>query len=100
MAQMKGQNKTPEKLNKAEITNLSHEELKTLVIRMPKELPEYGDNIKEEMKATLNEMKKNLQGTNSEGEEVRIQINDLEQKKEKTIQKNKDTKETLGELQM
>ena len=55
---------------------------------------------KEEMKATLNEMKKNLQGTNSEGEEVRIQINDLEQKKEKTIQKNKDTKETLGELQM
>ena len=30
------------------------------------------------MKATLSEIKKNPQGTNSEGKEARIQINDLE----------------------
>ena len=39
MAQMKEQNKTPEKeLNKMEISNLSDAEFKTLVIRMLKEL--------------------------------------------------------------
>ena len=39
MAQVKGQNKTPEKeLNETEITNLSDAEFETLVIRMPKEL--------------------------------------------------------------
>ena len=64
-----------------EITNLSDAELKTLVIRMLKELIEYGNNIKEEMKVTLSEIKKNLQGTNSEGEEAGIQINNLEHKK-------------------
>ena len=32
------------------------------------------------------ERKKNIQGTNSEGEEPRIQINDLEQKEEISIQ--------------
>ena len=41
MAQMKGQIKTPEKeLNEREINNLSNSELKTLVIRMLKELSE------------------------------------------------------------
>ena len=41
MAQMKEQIKTPEKeLNKMEISNLSHAEFKTLVIRMLKELSE------------------------------------------------------------
>ena len=62
---------------------------------MPKELPEYGDNIKEEMKATLNEMKKNLQGTNSEGEEVRIQINNLEHKEEISIQPEQQEKRRI-----
>ena len=66
MAQMKEQNKTPEKeLNKTEITNLSDAEFKTLVIRMLKDLTEYSSNIKGEMKVTLSEIKKNLQGTNS-----------------------------------
>ena len=66
MAQMKEQNKTPVKeLNKMETANLSDAELKTLVIRMLKELIEYGNNIKEE--TTLSEIKKNLQETNSEG---------------------------------
>ena len=41
MDQIKNQNKTPEKeLNETEISNLSDEEFKTLVIRMLKELTE------------------------------------------------------------
>ena len=65
---MKEQNKTPEKeLNKMEITNLSDAESKTLVIRMLKELTEYGNNIKEEIKVSLTEINKILQGINSEG---------------------------------
>ena len=47
MAQMKEENKTPEKeLNKMEISNISDAEFKTLVIRMLKELIEYGNSIK------------------------------------------------------
>ena len=54
---------------------------------------------------TLSEIKKNLQGTNSEGKEAGIQINDLEHKKgknnqseqqeEKRIQKNEDSISSL-----
>ena len=47
MAQMEEENKTPEKeLNKTEISNLSDAEIKTLVIRMLKELTEYGNKMK------------------------------------------------------
>ena len=47
MTQMKEQNKTPEKeLNKMEITKLSDAEFKIMVIRTPKELPEYRNSIK------------------------------------------------------
>ena len=56
---------------------------------MLKELIEYGNKIKktlEEMKVTLSEIKKNLQGTNSGGDEAGIQINDIENKKEISIQ--------------
>ena len=61
MAKMKKKNKTPEKeLSETEIANLPDAEFKTLVIRMLKELVDYGINIKEEMKATLSEIKKNL----------------------------------------
>ena len=87
MAQMKEQNKTPEKeLNKREISNLSDAEFKMLVIKMLRELTGYGNNIKEEIKVTLSEIKKNPQRNNSEGEEDRIQINDLERKEEINIQ--------------
>ena len=56
---MKEWNKTPEKeLSDKEIANLSDAEFKTLVIRMSKET-EYGKNIREEMKITLTEIKKN-----------------------------------------
>ena len=71
MVQMKEQNKTPEKeLNETEVNNLSDTEFKTLVIRMFKELTEYGNNIKktqEEMKFTLSEIKKNLQEPTVDG---------------------------------
>ena len=68
MAQMKEQNKTPEKeLSETEIANLLDTEIKTLVIRVLRELPEYDKKIKEEMKVTLNEIKKNLQGTKVKG---------------------------------
>ena len=56
------------------------------MIKILKELTEYGNNIKEDMKVTLSEIEKNPQGTNSEGKEVGIQINDLEHKEEINIQ--------------
>ena len=52
---------------------------------MLKKIIEYGNSIKktqEEMKVILSEIKKNLQGTNSGGDEAKIQINDLEYKEE------------------
>ena len=61
MDQVKEQNKTPGKeLNETEIANLADTEFKTLVIRILKEVIEYGNNIKEEMKVTLSEIKKNM----------------------------------------
>ena len=90
MAQMKEQNKIPEKeLNEMETANLSDAEFKTLIIRMLKEIIEYGNSIKkiqEEMKVILSEKKKNLQGTNREAKKAEIQINNLEHKDEKRIQ--------------
>ena len=69
VAQMKEQIKTPEKdLNEMEISNVSDAELKSLVIRMFKELSEHLNSIKKtqpEMKNTLIEIKNNLQGNNS-----------------------------------
>ena len=60
------------------------------------------------MKATLSEIKKNPQGTNSEGKETRVQINDLdhkeeinvqpEQNEETRIQKNKDRVRSLWDI--
>ena len=40
----------------------------------------------QKMKDTQNEIKQNIQGTNSEGKETRTQSNDLEQKEEINIQ--------------
>ena len=47
---------------------------------------EYGLKIEEEVKAMQCEIKKNIQGANSEGKETRSQINNLEQKEEINIQ--------------
>ena len=85
---MKEQIKAPEKiqLSDEEIANLSDAEFKTLVIRMLTELAEYGCKIEEKLKAIQSEVKKNIQGTNSEKKETGTQINDLEQKEEINIE--------------
>ena len=71
---MKEQLKAPEKiqLSDEEIANLSDAEFNTLVIRMLTELVEYGCKIEEKVKAMKSEIKENVQGTNSEGEETKI----------------------------
>ena len=55
---------------------------------------EYGHKIEEKVKAIQSEVKKNIQGTNSEGKETGTQINSLEQKEEINIQpeQNKETR--------
>ena len=69
MAQMKQQNKISgkKKLSETEIADLSDADLKTLVKRLLRELIEDDKGIREEMKATLSEIKKNPQVTKSEG---------------------------------
>ena len=90
MAQMKEQNKTPEKqLNKMEINSLSDAEFKSLVIRILKELSEDFNSIKKiqsTMKDTLIDIKNKLQGINSRVDKAEIQINDLKYKGAKTNQ--------------
>ena len=85
---MKEQIKAPEKmeLSDEEIANLSDAEFKTLVINMLTEMVEYGHKIEGKMKVMQSEIKKNIQGTNSEGKETSTQISDLEQKEEINIQ--------------
>ena len=96
MAQMKEQIKIPEKeLNKMEISNLSDADFKTLIIRMFKLLSEdlhSKKNIQSEMKDTLIETKKNLQGNNSRGNETKNQINDLAYKEAKNNIKQEEKK--------
>ena len=83
MAQMKEQIKAPKmEVSDEEIPNLPDAEFKTLVIRMLTEMVEYGHKREEKVKAMQSEIKKDIQGTNSEGKETRVQINKLEQKEE------------------
>ena len=50
------------------------------------EMVEYGCKVEEKVKAMKNEIKKNIQGTNSKVKETGTQINNLEQKEENNIQ--------------
>ena len=86
-------------LRDEKIANLSDAEFKTLVIRMITEMIKYSHKIKEEVKATQSEIKKNIQETNSEGKETRTQINDLEQKEKINIQQqqNEETRTQQNE---
>ena len=68
------------------IANLSDADFKTLVIRVLTEMIEYGCKIEEKVKAMQSEIKKSVQGTNSDGKETGTQPNNLEQKEEITIQ--------------
>ena len=65
---------------------------------MLRELTENARSIREEMEATLSEIKKNLQGTPREGKEAGIQTNDLEHKEEINIQpeQNEETRISPG----
>ena len=84
---MKEQIQTPKiGLGNEEITNLSYAQFKTLVIRMLTDVVEYGHKIEEQVKAMQSEIKKNKEGTNSEGKETRTQINNLKKKEEIKIQ--------------
>ena len=66
---------------------------------MLREMLEYSHKIEENVKAMESEIKKNIQGTNSEGKETGSQINNLEKEEintqsehneETRIQKNKE----------
>ena len=50
------------------------------------EIVEYGLKIEEEVKAIQRKIKKNMQGTNSEGKETRTPKNSVDQKEELNIQ--------------
>ena len=45
-----------------------------------------GHKIEEEVKGMQSEIKKNIQGTNSEGKEIGTQINNLEEKEDTNVQ--------------
>ena len=95
MAQMKEQIKAPKiELGNEEIANLSDVQFKTLVIRMLTELVEYGRKLEEKVKVMKSEIKENVQGNNSDRNEIWIQINGLKQKEERNIQpeKNEETR--------
>ena len=85
MAQIKEHSKTSE-LSDEEIAKLSDGEFKALITKMLTELIELGRKMKEQMKDTQSEIKQNIQGTNSDKKETRIQSNNLEQKEEINIQ--------------
>ena len=100
MTQVKEQIKAPNiELNNEEITNLSDAQFKTLVIRMLTDLVEYGHKLEEKMKSMQSEIKKNIQGTNSEVKETGTQMNDMEQKAEINIQleQNEETRTQKNE---
>ena len=66
--------KAPEKeLSDKEIANMAGAEFKTLVIRILTEMVKYGLKTEEKVKAMQSEIKKSIQGTNSEGKETRTQ---------------------------
>ena len=58
------------------------------------EMVEYGHKREEKVKAMQSEIKKNIQGTNSEGKETGTQINDSDQKGKINIQpeRNEETR--------
>ena len=74
-----------------DISNLSDAEFKRLPITKMEELTGYFNSMKKtkaEMKVTLSEIKKNLQGPNSEVNEAKNQMNDLEHREEKIFNPN------------
>ena len=92
---MKEQIKTPKTvLSDEKRDNLSNAEFKTLGIRMLTEMVEYGCKIEKKVNAMQSEIKKNIQGTNSDGKETGTHINNLAQREEINIhpEQNEETK--------
>ena len=56
-----------------------------MITRMLTEMVEYGHKLEEKVKTMQSEIKKSIQGTNSDGKETRTHINDLEEKEEINI---------------
>ena len=80
-----------------EISNLSNTEFKALVLGMLKDLNGHFNSIKKiqaDMKVSLCEIKKHLQGINSGGHKAENQINDLGRKQKTINQNNKKKKES------
>ena len=76
---MKEQIKAPKiELSNKETANLSDAEFKTPIIRMFTEMAESGHKMEGKVKAMQSEINKNRQGTDTEGKETGIQINNLE----------------------
>ena len=89
--------------NKMEISNLSDAELKTLIIRMLKELSEDLNSIKKiqsETKDTLSEIKNNLQGNNSRVDKADNQINTMEQKEAKSKQSEQEEEKRIQKMRI
>ena len=99
MPQVKEQIKAPKiQLNGEGIANLSDAEFKTLVIRMPTEMVEYDHKIQEKVKAMLSEIKKSIQGTNSDGKETGTQINVWTRRKKETSNQKRMKKQEFKKM--
>ena len=61
---------------------------------------EYGHKIKEEVKATQSKIKKNIQGTNSEGDEAGVQVKHLEYKEEISIQPEQPEEKRISKMRI
>ena len=83
--------KAPEiiQLISEQIANLSDAQFKTPVIKKLTDLVEFGQKLDEKMKPMLRETKENVQGTNSDAKETGTQINGVDQKEERNIQREK-----------
>ena len=62
------------------------------------DLTELTCKMKKEMKATQNKIKQNVQRNNREGKETWTQINDLEQKEEKTSSQDRMKKQVFQKM--
>ena len=96
---MKEQSKTAEReLWDEGTSSLSDGDFKALLIKMLTEQIEVGQKMKKQMKGTQNEIKQNIQGTNSDRKETRTQSNDLEQKEEITSNQNRMKKQEFKKV--
>ena len=66
------------------------------------ELIEFSQKMKKQMKVTQNEIKQNIQGTNSDRKETRTQSNDFKQNEEINIQpeQNEETRIQKNEVRL